>query len=74
MINWIDITSQVPTNRKKVLVWGYCTVIGISINSSVLLGFSRYNTRSNTFDTEKPSMFSNRHVTHWAEIGGPTSE
>ena len=69
MINWINKSIEVPTNRREVLVWGY-TIPNFG-RKPRFLGTTRYN-RNDLFDIEKNNTWISCVVTHWADIKGPT--
>lgn len=70
MINWIDKKIEVPTNRRKVLVWGY--PVPNFGRKPRFLGTTQYN-RNDLFDIEKNNNWISYVVTHWADIEGPTA-
>lgn len=73
MIDWIDVQTCVPDNRRPVLVWGFTT-----FHANVFLGSTKYNATSSggRFDCERTTRFSPflQCVTHWAEIDGPVRD
>lgn len=67
-MNWINVTTRVPDNRRRVLVSGHTHVFGLKRVRAV--EFSHYNPGA-CFDIEVPGRFSHFTVTHWAEIEFP---
>ena len=71
-IEWIDVRTRVPDNRRIVLVWGEDSLRWSRPNNS-FLGSTRFNPSSNggKFDAEAWNRWRILRVTHWAEINGP---
>lgn len=73
-MNWIDRTKEVPEDRRTVLAWG-STVVSSFSGKGHLLGETKFNPRSDSFDIERQgSVFVGYRVTHWAEIVGPEGQ
>lgn len=79
-MNWINVATRVPDNRRDVLAWGDLNVMGYRGGKARFLGVTRFNPGAwggrGEFDCEPPGhgafVFVARRVTHWAEIEGPT--
>jgi len=75
-IEWIDRTVRVPPDRREVLIWGKITSHPVDCwTEPRFLGVSRCNILPHghdRFDREGSSIFFSCHVTHWAEIEGPS--
>jgi hypothetical protein len=74
-IEWIDVKTRVPDNRREVLTWGRFTVFGYERSgpNGWFLGVTKFNPccDGGRFDSEAFGRFAHRGVTHWAEITGP---
>lgn len=72
-IDWIDVNTRVPDNRRPVLVWGQPYLRGLlTAERATFLGTTRYNVKSDgsgAFDNERTPLPAK--VTFWAEIQGP---
>lgn len=68
-IEKFSINERVPNNRRKVLVWGYTTILGHSRSEIKVLGTTKFNP-GGIWDIEICSGYNPFHtvVTHWSEL------
>jgi hypothetical protein len=72
---WVRTTSRVPTDRMKVLVWGYVNFMGCKLApGGAFLGETKFNPSVNggMFDCERYQRLVTVRVTHWAVLRGPS--
>lgn len=69
-IEWIDVKTRVPNNRRRVLVCGAAGMLCVTVKYDYIT-ISKYNP-GGKFDSEQSrGFFGYMAVTHWAEITLP---
>lgn len=71
MIDWINVRTRVPDDRRKVLVHGYSIAMGLNLPSRCAVSKFNPTKTGGCFDIERLSGIVGFKTTHWAEINHP---